>query len=828
MNKKFESRFYSEIKDTQLEREVELVYKKGINHYYPDTPILNPYGSDGYIEYKHVKEKKRLELLMEFKFDEGFENDTNLSKVLVQVLYYLKKFEKDGKRQPDVILVGDKHYAFILHFNDIKNYLSEDIDWSIAPSKAGDLNPELVLKITRDENISPYLYEINSRFSFKTVVDDINSLSTNTQRKVRITVYNIETIYEYFIMNVIKDFSKIAPNDLVNIFISMIINPKEVFPHPKKKNVLIVNNKEVTVNSSRLTSFLNYFERDYCPSERERFTEIADRLIEDTNRRFKGEYYTPTSWVNEAHSMISNNLGDDWREKYVVWDCAWGTGNLTRDFEFSNLYCSTLNDTDLQMGYMYNEGAIKFQYDFLNDDMELLREQSLLQEKFKIPKELLESIKNKKPILFLINPPYATAGNAKSKEAKSKDGTGMTGINDIMKENKIGGCSQQLYAQFLYRILLMKKIFNLEDIKIGIFSPSLYMSGPSFKGFRKEFLSEFKFVEGMLFNASHFSDVKASWAIDFAIWSEGECIDKENFIHTIKDISEDGRIIDTGTKNVYNLDNSKKCSEWINTPKIQDEKKSITLKSAINISNKTVLTDKKSLGFLINDSNNIYANTQGVYIMSSKITRHIKTTTILEDNFEDCMSLFTARNLIKENWVNQKDEYQIPNKNNRKYREWELDSVIYSLFNTSSNQSSLRRIDFEGETFNINNELFFMSNKEIRELADKYNNNDIYRDTKNFSGDRFVYKYLKDKNLSIESKKVLDKAKELVVKTFEYREILNQENPEYNLNAWDAGWYQIKLILKKYYRNDLEEFNNLYFELEKKLKPLVYELEFLR
>lgn len=46
------------------------------------------------------------------------------------------------------------------------------------------------------------------------------------------------------------------------------------------------------------------------------------------------------------------------------------------------------------------------------------------------------------------------------KKQKSKDGTGMTGINDIMKENKIGGCSQQLYAQFLYRILLMKKIFN--------------------------------------------------------------------------------------------------------------------------------------------------------------------------------------------------------------------------------------------------------------------------------------------------------------------------------------------------------------------------------
>lgn len=560
----------------------------------------------------------------------------------------------------------------------------------------------------------------------------------------------------------------------------------------------------------------------------ERFTEIADRLIEDTKRRFKGEYYTPINWVNEAHNMLSDNLGDDWKEKYIVWDCAWGTGNLTRDFEFSNLYCSTLNNSDLEMGYMYNDGATKFQYDFLNDDIEFLKEKALLKENFKIPKKLLESFEKKKPILFLINPPYATAGNAKSKEVKSKDGTGMTGINEMMKEKKIGSCSQQLYAQFLYRILLMKKVFNLDNIKIAIFSPSLYMSGSSFKEFRKEFLNEFKFIDGMLFNASHFSDVKASWAIDFAIWSEGEWKDKENFNHKVKDISNEGYIVDIGNKNIYNLDNSKRCSDWIKTPKAENEKRIITLKSAINISNKVALADKNSLGFLINDSNNIYANTQGVYIMSSKITRHIKTTTILEENFEDCMSLFTARKLIKENWKNQKDEYQIPNKSNKKYKEWELDSVIYSLFNTSSNQSSLRKINFEGEKFNVINEMFFMSNEEMRSLADKYNNNEIYRDTKNFSGDRFVYKYLRNKKLSPEAKMVLDKAKELVIKTFEYREILNEENLEYNLNTWDAGWYQIKLILKRYFKNDLEEFNNLYSKLEEKLKPLVFELEFLR
>ena len=828
MQKKPKSRFYNEIKGAQLEREVELVYKKGINKYYPNTPILNPYGSDGYIAYKDKEKVKKLELLMEFKFDEKFDIDTNISKVLVQVLYYLKKFEHDGKRQPDVILVGDKYHAFILHYNDIKDYLSEDVDWNIAPSKAGDLNPKLVLKITKDANIAPYLYSIDENFSFKTVSDDINSLSNNTQRKVRITVYNIETIYEYFIMNVLKDCTKMSANDLVNIFISMIINPDKVFQHPNKKNILYVNNKEIIVNPSRLTSFLNYFERDYKPSEREKFTEIADRLIEDTNRRFKGEFYTPTGWVNEAHEMISNNIGDDWKDKYVVWDCAWGTGNLTRDFEFRNLYCSTLNETDLEIGYKYNENAIKFQYDFLNDDIDLLKGQVLLEENYKLPKSLLEHLKNNSPILFLINPPYATAGNAKSKETKSKDGTGITAINTIMKDDKIGSSSQQLYAQFIYRIILLKRIYNLSNVKIAIFSPSLYMSGPSFKGLRKEFLKEFKFEDGMLFNASHFSSVKASWAIDFAIWSSGEQDDKENFKHIVKDICEEGKIVDIGYKDVYNLDYSKRCSDWIKVPKPEREKEVITLKSAINISNKVTVADDRSLGFLINDSNNVYANTQGVYIMSSKITRHIKTTPILPENFEDCMSLFTARNLIKENWINQKDEYQIPNKNHPKYKEWELDSVIYALFNTSSNQSSMRMVEFEGRKFNIINELFFLSNKEMRDLADEHNNNDIYRDTKNFSGDRFVYKYLEDKILSEESQLVINKAKELIIKSFEYREIVNQENPEYNVNTWDASWYQIKLILKKYYSLELEEFNRLYSNLEKKLAPLVYELGFLR
>lgn len=644
-------------------------------------------------------------------------------------------------------------------------------------------------------------------------------IMNNTKIMQKDLISKIEDIFQYFTTNVIGDLSKlnIDANEIVNVFYSVLKKDYSL-----KSNQLIVGNYKIPVNIEKFNSI----ENEDILKDIDDFSLISDRLIEDTNRRFKGEFYTPSTWVNEAHRMISDKFGDDWKDKYIVWDCACGTRNLTRDYEFKNLYCSTLNESDLEISKDCNENATAFQYDFLNDDSSLSINSS--RDDLKMPYELYKSLKEDKPILFLINPPYATASNGKSKTSKSKDGTGDTYINKVMKDNKVGASSQQLYAQFLYRIILIKKEFNLSNVKIALFSPSLYLSGPSYKGFRKEFLKEFKFDDGMLFNASHFSDVKASWGINFALWSSGESTDKENFIHDIKDVCDKGTIKVIERKNIYNLDKSKSCSNWIKNPKCNLEKKSITLKSAINVGTKTSMVDANNLGFLINDSNNVYANTQGVYLISSKITRHIKTTTILPENFEDCMSLFTARKVIKSNWINQKDEYLMPNKEHLSYKEFELDSVIYALFNTSSNQASLRNILFDNESFDIPNNLFFMSKNDVEKMAIKHNNKEILDDLNKFGEERFVYKYLQDKKLSKESQEVLDKAVELIEKSFEYRNLFNQENPKYNINTWDAGWYQIKTILKEYLKEDLDEFNKIYSSLENKLKDLVYELGFLK
>ena len=821
------SKFFDKIHLAKEEREVEDVYNEGITLYFlkdePGSTITHPYKCDGMID-----KGLFLKLLIEYKYDEELHNAVSRAKVLIQVIYYLKQFELNGERLPNVVMVGDKDEVFVMHTNPLLNYLDEKVDWSIAPSNAHEKNPEMLLKISQDKNINPYVYDINDVFSFKEVADKIIEIATNTIRKVRVTEHNISKIFDDFTKRVLKDSGKISANDLVGIFVNSIIDRENCYQHPNNKNTLVCFNKQYQINGSYYETFFKHFEKEYSPSDKNKFTEISDRLIEDTKRRRNGEFFTPTMFTDYAHKLLSDELGEDWKERYVVWDSCWGTGNLTRDYLFKELYASTLEQSELDCGCRYNPEATKFVFDFLNDDFMFLGERN-----GKLPVKLYEALEQNKPIVFFINPPYATAGN-KGGTVDSKEGVAKTKANFDMHQDNMGRCAESLYAQFLYRILYITREFRLTNVHIGLFSPTGFLCGASFDLFRKHLFDNFTFSKGVMFNASYFSDVADNWGISFSVWKSGKSSDRNDFKYQVID-SVDNEIKITGEKTIYNLDNSYPASKWVreltNGMKTFDAPQ---MTSALNIKNegKTMngsLTDN-AIGYFFNDSNNVRENPVGVAMFTSCYTKG-HGLSVTRENLLNCCSLLAARKVIYLNWVNQNDQYIKPDTDNAKWKSYQNDSLIYSLFHfgggQASNQSSLRNVMYKGTPWNIKNEFFYMSKDEIMKMANDNGFDFTYNDAR-VSSERYVYTLLKELLISDEARKVLNQAVELTKKTFKFRKMFNEQYPEYQVMNWDCGWYQVKAMVKEYFPDDLDDFTVLYKQLEEKLTPLVYELGFLK
>ena len=811
------SKFYEQIKSATEERQVEDVYNKGVKTYFSDAEITYPFKCDGFVDAKDGN--KILRLIIEYKYDEDLTSKTGRAKVLIQVVHYLKKFEENGEILPNVCLVGDVNECFVLHTNPLLKYLDADCDWSIAPSKAYGADVDTMLAIAEDDEINPFVFCVDENFSFKAVADKIRDLIHDINRYVRVTEHNIATIYNYFLTKVIKKTKSINANDTVAVFIGVITEKENYYKHPHKKGVIVTPIGEIKVNDDAYKAFIQYFERSYTPQEKNRFSEISDRLIEDTNRRNKGEFYTPTMFVDHAHDMMSRELGMGWKEEYVVWDASCGSKNLTRDYKFKELYCSTLEQAELEIGKRYNPEATSFQFDFLNDSLD------------KLPQGLLNALKENKPIVFLNNPPYATA-NEMGTNSKSKKGVAKTTINEKMLNDGIGACSQNLYAQFLYRIDMIKRRFNLTKCYIALYSPTLYLSGTSWKNFRKVFLNDFKFIDAFTFKASYFADVADHWGIAFSLWENGETIDKNNFVHKLVD-EIDGELINVGTKDIYNLDGRMTATVWakeqIKKLKTFDEP---NLSSGIKVRPSNSDTRGTNfignIGYFLNAGNNVDKNVQSVALFTSAYGNG-HGHGMNADNFERVVTLFSARRLVSCNWQNWADEYIAPNTEHEKWSEFVADSVVYSLFESKSNQSSLRNVEYKGKQWNIKNEFFWMPTAKMQELANNNRYDEMYQDAQGVD-DRFVCKWLNEHKAEIspEAQEVLDYATTLVEQSMKYRNVFNEDNENYQIMNFDCGWYQIKGMLKEYMPNELKQFNDLYKKLAEKMRPLVYEVGFLK
>jgi hypothetical protein len=236
------------------------------------------------------------------------------------------------------------------------------------------------------------------------------------------------------------------------------------------------------------------------------------------------------------------------------------------------------------------------------------------------------------------------------------------------------------------------------------------------------------------------------------------------------------------------------------------------------------------LGYIWSCKNIVKGNTQEVGIFSSGFSAsNSNGYTIFPENIFETTILFTVRRLIINTWINTVDEYLVPQEDGEEFEVFKYDSLIYSLFESKSNQSSLRQVEYKGQMWDIKNEFFWMSRDRMKELADNMGYDELYNDARTAS-DRHVYKLLFGQEriydkLSPDVKAVLDKATELVDLSMEMRQVM--ANDENHLNSWDAGYAQLKLVWKEYFPEQFKEFRQLYKNMEDRMRPLVYELGFL-
>jgi len=816
------SKLKTQLESSVVEKDNENFWRAILSKEIEGSKINSPFGGDGLLEAVNPTTKKDLRTILEFKYETQLKSKLTQCNILIQVLYYIKKYENAGQKLPSTIFVGDTDECFAIHTNQIIKYLGHDVDWKIAPSEAHKKNPELMKLMVDDVDILPFVYDVDNEFKIKEVIEKLWDLTDNVVRKIRITKDNIVNIYDYFNDNVLKD-CELTTNEKANLFIQIAINPSENYIHPKKSVVVTKSYGEVHINRNQFKSFFSHFEGDiYSPKEKEGLTALVDRLVEEETRRKKGEFFTPTAFVDLAHSYISNTFGEDWKERFVVWDNSCGTMNLTRDYKFNELYCSTLEQSDIdtanQMGY--NTEATKFQYDFLNGDYDVL------------PEGLRTAIDSGKEILFLINPPYQDGSELSINEGDSSlKNNVQTKMNKEMLDNGWGKCSKQLYAQFLYRITKFQEINK--NIKIGLFSPPLFISGNSYDNFRDKFFKLFKYEIGFLFKASHFSDVANNWGISFTLFNNG--ITENDFVLDLVDYGDDFNLLKLDDKRIYNTDNYTPLSKWIRDGvKGLETFDSPQLSNSINVkqNGKGSLVNNH-LGYIYFDSNSVMKNNQNVGLFSSCFS-HGQGISIVKENFDRCIVSFTSRRLISgqyANWINWNDEYITPNEQHKDYKQYVYDSLICSLFDNKSNQSSLRNINYKNQQWNINNEFFWLSKDDMIELANNNEYDELYRDARG-SNNRYVYLKLFGEGvydlLSDDAKEVLDMATELVKKSMSMRKVMSDTNPEYHLNSWDAGYAQLKLVWKTYYKDDFDAFRKAYTRLEDRMRPLVYELGFLK
>ena len=628
-------------------------------------------------------------------------NKQNIYDSVVQLIFTIGKGRINEKHMPPKYIGAfDAEKIAFIPYNAIMEVFSQtDFNWNVPPSDHSTKEFQQLKTLIRnalelsskEDGQEAYKFDfVENRKELKTYISRNFKTDSGTNRGRRITRNSFVSVYNQWrkeVMPTIEMPWDIAKKHNIldaDFFLADLMLGKDNEPIMKKLRVLLLktnkyqlkkeinelglfNNNEVGFRDN-MVAYRTFWARYERPPKKEYWDKIVERrdlLVPQDIRERKGSFFTPAIWVEKSQEYLSDYFkDDDWQDKYYIWDCCAGTGNLLANLTNKhNIWASTLDLGDVQV----MQERIKhmeesnpngsnlldrhvFQFDFLNDDL------------FgnKVPEDLkriLNDPEERKKLVIYINPPYAEAGNAKqrSDKEKNKPKTGVSVTQGTYEKylSQIGIAGRELFAQFFIRI------YNeIPGCLLAEFSKLKILQAPNFRDFRNVFRAKLERL--FIVPADTFDNVKGQFPIGFFIWDTSI----QQIFETI-----DGDVYDAQgelqcRKHIFSLkENQKTLTDWV--VKTRDK------------------GGKVYVGYICNRSNDFQSQTSNFIANTKEQFSTPRGSVITEQNLIECSIFYAVRHVIPATWLNDRDQFLYPRKAWKEDREFQFDCLAYTLFNTN-------------------------------------------------------------------------------------------------------------------------------------------------
>ena len=277
--------------------------------------------------------------------------------MFAQLLFYVRAARKRGEAIPAFLCVIDREKAALMPTERALDLLADkSISW---PKSGSGADKVLAAKIAPYVQAHIVEYEIDhDEDAFIAAVKDAIA-----QRKIirtPITPTNLRQVFDRWVSMVGSELGVENEADYAVLFFADIMHDgeAEAMKRPAGARMLmtstgptfLLRGETYELASKRgYQNFWSIYDRPPKRSHRHQLLERRDSLLPLDEQKFKGAYFTPLNIVDRAYDELRATLGDDWQDKYLIWDMCAGVGNLEAKFsgDMRNVYMSTLDQADV-------------------------------------------------------------------------------------------------------------------------------------------------------------------------------------------------------------------------------------------------------------------------------------------------------------------------------------------------------------------------------------------------------------------------------------------------------------------------------------------------